>query len=174
VEAVVTLVDGTQASAIAPAGASTGSGEARELRDGGTALKGLGVKAAIEATHQILAPAIVGMDITDQAGIDQAMQAADGTPDKSRVGGNSMIAVSLACLWAASKQAGQPLWQYLRADNVAARPGWEGVNAVKNKQLFEIKSPDILQPGPAALTDGVAHMHRIVMAWMDTHGTSPQ
>ena len=122
VEAVVTLVDGTQASAIAPAGASTGSGEARELRDGGTALKGLGVKAAVEATHHILAPAIVGMDITDQAGIDQAMQAADGTPDKSRVGGNSMIAVSLACLWAASKQSGQPLWQYLRADNVAALP----------------------------------------------------
>jgi enolase len=50
------------------------------------------------------------------------MQAADGTPDKSRVGGNSMIAVSLACLWAASKQSGQPLWQYLRADSVAALP----------------------------------------------------
>lgn len=61
-----------------------------------------------------------------------------------------------------------------RAENVAARPGWEDLNAVKNQQLFEIKSPDILQPGPAALTDGVAHMHRIVMAWMDTYGASPQ
>ena len=109
IEAVVTLTDGTTASAIAPAGASTGSGEARELRDGGTALKGLGVRAAVEATHQILAPALLGMDISDQAAIDQAMLAADGTSNKSRVGGNSMTAVSLACLWAASKHAGQPL-----------------------------------------------------------------
>jgi iron complex transport system substrate-binding protein len=61
-----------------------------------------------------------------------------------------------------------------RAENVAARPGWESVNAVKHRQLFEIKSPDILQPGPAALTDGAAQMHRIVVAWMDAYGTSPQ
>ena len=122
IEAVVTLTDGTTASAIAPAGASTGSGEARELRDGGTALKGLGVRAAVEATHQILAPALLGMDISDQAAIDQAMLAADGTSNKSRVGGNSMTAVSLACLWAASKHAGQPLWQYLRGDQQAGLP----------------------------------------------------
>jgi iron complex transport system substrate-binding protein len=61
-----------------------------------------------------------------------------------------------------------------RAENVAACPGWESVNAVKNQQLFEIKSPDILQPGPAALADGAAQMHRIVVAWMDAYGTSPQ
>jgi iron complex transport system substrate-binding protein len=54
-----------------------------------------------------------------------------------------------------------------RAENVAARPGWDQVRAVMHKQLFEIKSPDILQPGPAALTDGVAQLHRIVMQWMD-------
>jgi iron complex transport system substrate-binding protein len=57
-----------------------------------------------------------------------------------------------------------------RPEKVAARPGWENVSAVKNKQLFEIKSPDILQPGPAALTDGVAQLHRIVMDWNDQHG----
>ena len=57
-----------------------------------------------------------------------------------------------------------------RPEKVAARPGWEDVNAVKNKQLFEIKSADILQPGPAALTDGVAHLHRIVMDWSRQHG----
>lgn len=122
IEAEVILTDGTRASAIAPAGASTGSGEARELRDGGPALKGLGVRAAVEATHQILAPALLGMDISDQAAIDRAMLAADGTSNKSRVGGNSMTAVSLACLWAASKHAGQPLWQYLRGDRQAALP----------------------------------------------------
>jgi iron complex transport system substrate-binding protein len=57
-----------------------------------------------------------------------------------------------------------------RPEKVAARPGWEHVNAVKNGQLFEIKSPDILQPGPAALTDGVAALHRIVLQWSELHG----
>ncbi|MGE0098316.1 MAG: cobalamin-binding protein [Hydrogenophaga sp.] len=57
-----------------------------------------------------------------------------------------------------------------RAEKVAARAGWQEVNAVKNGQLFEIKSADILQPGPAALTDGVAQMHRIVVDWMHHHG----
>ena len=57
-----------------------------------------------------------------------------------------------------------------RPEKVAARPGWQDVAAVKNAQLFEIKSPDILQPGPAALTDGVAQLHRIVMDWSVQHG----
>jgi iron complex transport system substrate-binding protein len=57
-----------------------------------------------------------------------------------------------------------------RAEKVAARPGWENVSAVKNRQLFEIKSADILQPGPAALTDGVEQLHRIVMDWSKSHG----
>ena len=57
-----------------------------------------------------------------------------------------------------------------RADKVAARPGWEAVNAVREGQLFEIKSADILQPGPAALTDGVEQLHRIIGAWSRAHG----
>ncbi len=57
-----------------------------------------------------------------------------------------------------------------RAEKVAARPGWQAVNAVKNQRLFEIKSADILQPGPAALTDGVEHLHRIVMQWAAENG----
>ncbi len=56
-----------------------------------------------------------------------------------------------------------------RPEKVAARAGWENVNALRHRQLFEVKSPDILQPGPAALTDGVAHLHRIVMAWAEHH-----
>jgi iron complex transport system substrate-binding protein len=56
-----------------------------------------------------------------------------------------------------------------RPENVAAREGWRVVNAVRDAQLFEIKSPDILQPGPAALTDGVAKMHQIILRWMDAH-----
>jgi iron complex transport system substrate-binding protein len=54
-----------------------------------------------------------------------------------------------------------------RPENVVAREGWDAINAVRNQQLFEIKSPDILQPGPAALTDGVARMHQIILQWMD-------
>ena len=57
-----------------------------------------------------------------------------------------------------------------RAEKVAARPGWQAVNAVKNQRLFEIKSADILQPGPAALTDGVEHLHRIVLQWAAENG----
>jgi iron complex transport system substrate-binding protein len=57
-----------------------------------------------------------------------------------------------------------------RPEKVAARPGWQDVAAVRNRQIFEIKSADILQPGPAALTDGVEQLHRIVIDWMDRHG----
>jgi iron complex transport system substrate-binding protein len=57
-----------------------------------------------------------------------------------------------------------------RAEKVAARPGWQAVNAVREGQLFEVKSADILQPGPAALTDGVEQLHRIVLAWSRDHG----
>ena len=60
--------------------------------------------------------------------------------------------------------------KHFRAEKVAARPGWQDVPAVKNHQLFEVKSADILQPGPAALTDGVEQMHRIVTQWMKQHG----
>jgi iron complex transport system substrate-binding protein len=60
--------------------------------------------------------------------------------------------------------------KHFRAEKVASRPGWQDVPAVKNGQLFEIKSADILQPGPAALTDGVEQLHRIVMDWMARHG----
>jgi iron complex transport system substrate-binding protein len=59
-----------------------------------------------------------------------------------------------------------------RAENVAARPGWAAVNAVRNGQLFEVKSADILQPGPAALTDGLEQMHAIVTRWMDAYGAA--
>ena len=57
-----------------------------------------------------------------------------------------------------------------RPEKVAARPGWADVPAVRHAQLFEVKSVDILQPGPAALTDGVAQLHRIVRRWMEQHG----
>lgn len=122
VEAQVTLSSGHTGRAIAPAGASTGAGEAKELRDGGHAFKGLGVGQAVRMVHEVIAPALLGMDIHDQAAIDAAMCRADGTPDKSRVGGNSLTAVSLACLWAASAQADLPLWRYLSGSDEVRLP----------------------------------------------------
>jgi enolase len=116
------LTSGVTGRAIAPAGASTGAGEAKELRDGGTRFKGLGVDRAVRAVHEVIAPALMGMDITDQAGLDAALCRADGTPDKSRVGGNSTTAVSMACLWAASRQADLPLWRYLSGSDEVGLP----------------------------------------------------
>ena len=122
IEAEVQLASGVVGRAIAPAGASTGAGEAKELRDGGTRFKGLGVAMAVRAVHEVIAPGLQGMDITDQAGIDAAMCHLDGTPDKSRLGGNSLTAVSLACLWAASRQADLPLWRYLSGTDEVGLP----------------------------------------------------
>jgi enolase len=116
------LTTGVTGRAIAPAGASTGAGEAKELRDGGARFKGLGVDQAVKAVHEVIAPALIGMDINDQVGIDAAICRADGTPDKSRVGGNSTTAVSLACLWAASRQAHLPLWRYLSGSDEVGLP----------------------------------------------------
>ncbi len=122
VEAEVTLESGTVGRAIAPAGASTGAGEARELRDGGTRLRGLGVQQAVQRINGEISPLLRGFDIFDQSAIDTAMIAADGTPDKSRLGGNSLTAVSLAALWAASNDKRLPLWQYLAGDRPVGLP----------------------------------------------------
>jgi enolase len=115
VEAEVTLADGSAGRAIAPAGASRGSGEAVDLRDGGAAQGGLDVSRAVAHVRDELAFALAGLDALDQAAVDAAIVAADGTPDKSRLGGNACIAASLAVLHAAAAAHRQPLWRYLAA-----------------------------------------------------------
>ncbi len=113
VEAEVALSNGATGRAIAPAGASRGSGEAAELRDGGTALGGHGVDGAVANVDGEIGALLRGMDARDQAAVDEAMIRADGTPDRSRLGGNATIAVSLAVLRAAAAAAGEPLWRHL-------------------------------------------------------------
>lgn len=113
VEVEVVNADGTSGLGIAPAGASRGSREAVELRDGGARFNGLDVQEALRGVAQEIAPALVGRDAADQAGIDAALIALDGTPNKARLGGNALIATSLAVLHAAAAQARQPLWRYL-------------------------------------------------------------
>lgn len=113
VEAEVVLENGAVGRAIAPAGASRGAHEAVDLRDGGTAFGGYGVNRAVAGIAAEIAPALLGMDGRDQAGVDAVLASLDGTPNKSRLGGNAIVAVSMAVLHAAADYAHAPLWQYL-------------------------------------------------------------
>ena len=113
VEADVVLEDGSFGRAVAPAGASMGSGEAIELRDGGAVLGGYDVRRAVAHVETEIARALLGLDATDQARIDQTLIELDGTPQKSRLGANAVIAVSMAALQAAAVSSGQPLYRYL-------------------------------------------------------------
>ena len=110
VEVQITLSDGTTARAIAPAGASRGSREAVDLRDGGTRLKGLDVQQALANVAGPIARALIGRDVADQAGGDAAMIAADASPFKSGLGGNAVVATSLAMLHAAAAGRCGSIW----------------------------------------------------------------
>ena len=94
-----------------PSGASTGSHEARELRDGGERYGGRGVRRAVAAVNEMIAPDVAGRDAADQAGLDAALRALDGTPDLSRLGANAVLAVSVAGALAAAAAEGVPLWR---------------------------------------------------------------
>ncbi|MGA9163973.1 MAG: phosphopyruvate hydratase [Thiobacillus sp.] len=114
VEADVLLESGVLGRAAVPSGASTGSREAIELRDGDKSrYLGKGVLKAVEHVNTEICEAIIGLDVEDQAFIDQTMIDLDGTENKSRLGANAMLAVSMACARAAAEQAGLPLYRYL-------------------------------------------------------------
>jgi len=113
VEAEVRLADGALGRAIAPAGASRGSREAIDLRDGGKALGGMGVGRAVNHVNTEIAQAVIGLDAGNQDDVDRALILLDGTPNKGRLGANATIAVSMAVLQAAAGAAGEPLYRYL-------------------------------------------------------------
>src|SRR5438046_2828698 len=114
VEAEVQCAGGAWGRAIVPSGASTGRHEARELRDGDPArFGGKGVRRAVANIHEAIALALVGKPVAQQAEIDRLLCELDGTPDKSRLGANAILGVSLACAHAAAAGRGEPLWQYL-------------------------------------------------------------
>ena len=116
VEAEVGLSNGDVGRAIAPAGASTGSNEAVDLRDGGAAFGGYGVTGAVRNVSDVIRPALLGLDAGDQALVDATLVDLDGTADRSRLGGNALIAVSMAVLHAAAAAERQPLWRHLLGD----------------------------------------------------------
>lgn len=115
VEAVVTLAGGVQATASVPSGASTGSREALELRDGGTRYKGKGVMKAVANVNTAIRESIWGLNALDQRAVDAAMIELDGTDSKSHLGANAILAVSLATAKAAAAFQGVPLYQHLAA-----------------------------------------------------------
>ena len=113
VEAEVRLAGGARGRAIVPAGASKGRREALELRDGGAAFGGLDVQLALAHVNGEIARAVRGMAADDQAALDAALVALDGTPDKSRLGANALLAVSMAAAHAAAAARGAPLYETL-------------------------------------------------------------
>ncbi len=123
IEVEIYLEDGSMGRAAIPSGASTGTREAVELRDGDEGrFSGKGVLKAVDNVNSILAPEITGYDATDQLGIDQAMIELDGTPNKSKLGANAILGVSLAAAKAAAWALGLPLYQYIGGANAKVLP----------------------------------------------------
>src|SRR6266852_1947096 len=122
VESEIFLDNGASGRAIAPAGASTGTHEAVELRDGGAAFGGFGVDRAIASVNGEIAAALRSMPIADQPAIDRRLIALDGTPNKARLGGNATIAVSMAALHAAAAAKGEPLWRVVAEGGPVSLP----------------------------------------------------
>ncbi|MDR1026805.1 MAG: phosphopyruvate hydratase [Rickettsiales bacterium] len=113
IECDVLLDDGSFGRAAVPSGASTGSREALELRDGGKAYGGKGVLTAVKNVNEIIAPAFIGQDASEQLLIDAAMVSLDGTPNKSKLGANAILSVSMAVAKAAAVSAGKTLYEYI-------------------------------------------------------------
>ena len=122
VEVEVTLDDDSVGRAAVPSGASTGAFEAVELRDGDERYLGKGVIQAVIAIEDEIMPAVIGFDATDQRFIDDTMIALDGTPNKSRLGANSILGVSMAVAKAAAQSAGLPLYRYIGGPNAHMLP----------------------------------------------------
>jgi enolase len=123
VEVDVTLEDGSMGRAAVPSGASTGADEANESRDGDASrYKGKGVLEAVAAVNGELAEELVGFDATEQVGIDRTMIEMDGTPNKSRLGANAILGVSLAVAKAAAEFTAQPLYRYVGGTSARVLP----------------------------------------------------
>lgn len=122
VEVEVFLEDGTTSSAIVPSGASTGKFEALELRDKGNRYLGKGVLNAVKNVNETIAPKIIGMNVYDQVSIDKVMIELDGTENKSKLGANAILGVSMAVARAAAASLYLPLYRYLGGPNAKVLP----------------------------------------------------
>ena len=123
VEVEVFLANGVKGRAMVPSGASTGENEALELRDGDKdRYLGKGVLKAVDNVHNIILPELLGIDVTEQTMIDQIMLEIDGTPNKSKLGANAMLGVSMACAHAAAETLDMSLYRYIGGTNAKVLP----------------------------------------------------
>src|SRR3954468_9405352 len=122
VEVEMVLRSGSTGRAIVPSGASTGEFEATELRDGGEQWGGKGASRALANINEEIAEAIAGCDALDQQGLDRRLIDLDGTPNKSRLGANAILGVSLAAAHAAAAEEGLQLWRYLGGESAHVLP----------------------------------------------------
>ena len=172
VEVEVRLEGGAHGRAIAPSGASTGSREALDRRDGGRRLGGFGVNGALADVDAVVRPALLGRDAADQAAIDRLLIDLDGTPQKSRLGGNAIVATSCAAAWAAADAARQPLWRHLR--HLAGAPVQQRWIPTPMIQIFgggrhaggriDIQDYLVLCPGASSFAEAVEWTAEIYMA----------
>jgi enolase len=177
VEAEVLLEGGGVGRAIAPAGASTGTGEALDLRDGGETFGGYDVTRAIAHVNNEIARTVTGLDGADQPAVDRRLIELDGTPSKSRLGANAVVAVSMATAHAAAAAAGEPLYRYLGGPDCHTLP-------LPQIQIFgggahagrRVDIQDFLVVCPAATTfaqalDWTAEVYRAAGELMKAAGT---
>ncbi len=122
VEVEVVLDDGSFGRAIVPSGASTGKNEALELRDGGKRYGGKGVQKAVSNVNEVIAPKVIGLNAFDQAYVDKVMIDLDGTPNKTNLGANAILGVSMAVARAAARSAYMELYEYLGGPNAKVIP----------------------------------------------------
>lgn len=176
VEVEVTLAGGGFGRAIAPAGASTGSGEALDLRDGGARFGGYGVERAVANVNGAIAAAIAGLDASNQEGVDRALIETDGTVQRRNIGGNAMIASSMAVAHAAADARRQPLWQYLggSADNPLPVPEVQifggGAHAEGRMDLQDFMVVPFGAGSFAEAMEWVAEIYRAAGALLDRAG----
>ena len=176
VEAEVRLACGAKGRAIAPAGASRGSNEAIDLRDGGAKLGGYDVGRACANISGEIARALQGMDATAQERVDAALSTLDGSANKARLGGNATVAVSMAVLHAAASAAGLPLWRYLANGRPVRLPLPEvqifGGGAHAGRRI-DIQDLMIMAPRAASFDEAMvitAEVYRAGGEWMAAHG----
>jgi enolase len=173
----VELSDATIASAKVPSGASTGSHEAIELRDGDRgSFGGKGVRQAVDNVRRVLAPALRGTGAEDQSALDRRMIELDGTPDKSRLGANAILGVSCAVARAVARSRKVPLWRYLAADRRAVLPVpmvnilSGGLHAGQNFEFQDFLAIPLGFATFAEALEAISAVHRAARVVLETRG----
>jgi enolase len=171
------LSDGTVANAKVPSGASTGSHEARELRDGDPGhYAGKGVRRAVENVHRMIAPALQGANAEDQPAVDRRLIELDGTPDKSRLGANAILGVSCAVARAVARSRGVPLWRHLSGHRPAVLPVpmvnilSGGLHAGHNVEFQDFLAIPLDFPTYAQALEATVAMHRSARTVLERRG----